>query len=258
MTDDETPTLSLTANLASVSEDAGSAAVTYTVTRNTTDLTLPLTVNLTSGTPGRLTVGSTVTILAGQASVTFNGAAIGNSVIDGNAAVVVTAAATGFTSGTATVTVTDNDAGTLTVTPNIPSITEGAAAGTLTYTVSRTAANVSQPLTINLVSNTPSRLTVVGTVTILANATSATFDGTVVNNSVVDGNVSVIVTASASGFASGTGSVTVNDNDASVLALTPTTTTISENYAWHILLYSVSQHFRSNAASHRESDFGQH
>lgn len=239
VTDDESPTLSLTANLASVSEDAGSTAVTYTVTRNTTDLTLPLTVNLTSGTPGRLTVGSSVTILAGQASVTFNGAAIGNSVIDGNAAVVVTAAATGFTSGTATVTVNDNDAGTLTVTPNIPSVTEGAAAGTLTYTVSRTAANVSQPLTVNLVSNTPSRLTVVGTVTILANSTSATFEGAVVNNSTVDGNVSVIVTASASGFASGTGSVTVNDNDALALALTPTATTISENYAPGTFFYTV-------------------
>jgi cyclophilin family peptidyl-prolyl cis-trans isomerase len=239
--DDEPAILSVTANQASVFETAGASAVTYTVSRNTINNSQPLVVNLASGTPSRMEVAGTVTIPAGASSVTFVGAAVDNTVVDGDASVVVTASATGFTNGTASVTVKDNDAGIFTVTPNTPTVSEGAAAGTLTYTVARASTDTTQPLTVNLLSDTPDRLTVVGTVTILANETTAIFDGSVLDNSLVDGNVDVIVTASASGFSNATGSVTVNDNDVPALTVTPTTSAISENYAPGTFFYTVAR-----------------
>lgn len=239
--DDEEAILTVTANHSDVFETAGASAVTYTVSRNTTNNSQPLVVNLASGTPDRLTVDNTVTIPADATSITFEGTTIDNAVVDGDVAVVVTASVTGFTDGTASVTVKDNDAGTLTVTPNVTSVSEGAAAGTLSYTMTRTAADISLPLTVSLVSDTPGRLTVVSTVEIPANETTVTFDGTTIDNSIVDGNVDVVVTASASGFASSTASVTVEDNDSPRLAVTPVASEISENYAPSTFYYTVSR-----------------
>jgi hypothetical protein len=110
VTDNETATLTVTSNVATITENSASAAVTFTVSRNSADLTQPLTVNVLSGTPGRMTISdATVTIPANASSVTFTGSAVDNNLIDGNASVVVTTSATGFVNGTATVTVTDNE-----------------------------------------------------------------------------------------------------------------------------------------------------
>ena len=239
--DDEVPTLALTANPASVFENAGSTAVSYTVTRNTSDLTSALTVNLTSGTPGRLTVGSTVVIPIGAASATFPGAAVDNSVVDGNASVVVTAAAAGFVNGTATVTVNDNDAGTLSLVPNVITVAENALSTALTYTITRAGTNNSQALIVNLVSSKPGNLTVPATVTIAANATSATFQGTPVVDGIVAGNIDVIVTASASGLANTTATVSVTNVDTAALRVTPTTSAVRENAGSAAPLYTVSR-----------------
>lgn len=239
--DDEPAILTVTANQASVFETAGAGVVTYTVSRNTTNNSQPLVVNLASGTPSRLTVDNTVTIPADATSITFDGTAIDNSVVDGDVEVVVTASAFDFTSGTASVTVKDDDAGTLTVTPNITSVSEDAAAGTLSYTIARATTDDSLPLTVSLVSDTPGRLTVVGAITIPANETSVTIDGNIIDNSIVDGNVDVVVTASSSGFGNSTASVTVNDDDAPMLAGTPTASSISENYEPGTFYYTVAR-----------------
>ncbi len=239
--DDEVPTLALTANSASVFENAGSTALTYTVTRNTSDLTSALIVTLTSGTPVRLTVGSTVVIPIGQASATFNGAVVNNTAVDGNASVTVTAAATGFVNGTATVTVNDDDAGTLSLVPSVTTIAENASSAALTYTISRAGANNSQALIVNLVSSKPGNLTVPATVTIAANATSATFQGTPVIDGIVAGNIDVIVTASSSGFANTTATVAVTNVDTAALRVTATTTSVRENAGNAAPLYTVSR-----------------
>jgi|GEM_PF-389234 len=242
--DDEPAVLTVTANKPDVFETVGAGAVTYTVARNTTNNTQPLIVNLVSGTPGRLTVPGTVTIPAGESSATFDGATIDTPAADGDVPVVVRATATGFTDGTASVTVKDNDAGTLTITPNITPVTEGAAAGTLKYTVVRTVADTTQPLTVSLVSSNQNRLTVIGTLIFAAGETTKTIDGSVIDNSLVDGNVAVTVTASASGFADSTASVTVNDNDALTLSVTPAAASIAENATPGTFIYTVS---RNNA-----------
>jgi len=241
VTDNEVSALTVTPNKTSVSEGVGVNAVTYTVSRNSSNISQPLTVNLASNTTTRLTVPTSIIIPANSASVQFPGATINTTAIDGDVPVIVTATSTGFTNGTATVTVQDNDAGTLAVTSNISTIAEGAAAGALTYTVTRTATNLSQPLTVNLTSALPARLTVPATVTIAANATTATFNGTPVNDNLDNGNVVVSVTASASGFASGAASVTVNDNDTAALTVSPAASSIVENLAAGSFFYNVSR-----------------
>lgn len=241
VTDNEPATLMVTSNIATVAENAAAGALVYTVSRNTADTSAALTVNLTSGTPGRLTVGSTVVIPIGAASATFPGAAVDNSVVDGNASVVVTAAAAGFVNGTATVTVNDNDAGTLSLVPNVITVAENALSTALTYTITRAGTNNSQALIVNLVSSKPGNLTVPATVTIAANATSATFQGTPVVDGIVAGNIDVIVTASASGLANTTATVSVTNVDTAALRVTPTTSAVRENAGSAAPLYTVSR-----------------
>ena len=211
------------------------------MTRNTSDLTSPVTVTLTSGTPTRLTVGPNVTIPAGAAFVTFPGSPVENTAVDGNIPVLVTAAATGFTSGTATVTVNDNDAGTLSLVPNVSTVAENASSAALTYTVNRIGANNTQPLIVNLVSSMPGNLTVPATVTIAANATSATFQGTPVVDGISGGSIDVIVTASTSGFANTTATVAVTNVDTAGLRVTPTTSSVRENAGTSAPFYTVSR-----------------
>ncbi len=102
------PTLSVSLSPVSVSEGAGATAATGTITRTGSTATA-VTVTLSSSDTSEATVPTTVEILAGQASATFAIAAVEDTAVDGSQAVIVTAAATGLTSGTASLTVTDND-----------------------------------------------------------------------------------------------------------------------------------------------------
>jgi hypothetical protein len=90
-------------NLSEGGTSTGTVSISGTLTAN-------LVVALTSGTPARLTVPATATILAGATSANFTATGVENTVADGDANVTVTASASGFTNGTATATVADNDA----------------------------------------------------------------------------------------------------------------------------------------------------
>ena len=227
VTDNEVAALTVTASPATVSENAGTAASTLTVTR-TGPTTAAQIVTLTSSNTSKATVPATVTIPVGSTSVTAPIAAIDNTVADGSATVTITAAATGFANVTTTLTVTDNEVAALTVTANQTTVSEGAGATAVTYTVVRNTADITQPLTVTLLSGTPTRLTVPATVIIPANAASVTFGGAAIENTIVDGTASVIVTTSATGFTSGTATVAVTDNENAVLSVTSAAATVSE------------------------------
>ena len=107
-TDEVPPTLSLSVSPDTFSEAAGDAAATGTVTR-TGPTTSNVTVNLTSNDTSEATVPTTVIIDAGQSSATFEVNAINDYIVDGTQSVTLTAAATGYESGTDTVQVTDDD-----------------------------------------------------------------------------------------------------------------------------------------------------
>lgn len=108
VTDDDTPGLTLTIAANEISEGDGAAATTATVTRNT-DTTNPLVVTLTSSDTTAATVSPTVTISAGQASVTFDIDAVDDPVIDGTQTVTITADQAAHAADTDTLDVTDDD-----------------------------------------------------------------------------------------------------------------------------------------------------
>jgi cyclophilin family peptidyl-prolyl cis-trans isomerase len=211
-----------------IAENATEAARTFTVTRNTSDLSQPLTVTLTSATTGRLSVPQTVVIPVNASSVTFL-ATVDNNIVDGNVQVQVSASANGFTTGTSTVTVNDNDTATLSVTAASESISESSTTG-VQMTVSRNTVNTTQAVVVTLSSST-NRLTVPNQVTIPAGSSSVTFTATTVPNTIDDGNIAAVISVTSTGFTNGTTTVQVTDDDGPTLSITPASPTFAEDSA---------------------------
>lgn len=241
------PALAVVVAADSVGENAGATATTMTVTR-TGDTSAALTVNLASSNTNKATVPATVTIAAGQTTATVNITAVDNDIVDANATVTFTATATGFTNGTDTLVVNNNDTAALTITPSVTSVQESAGNNAVTYTVSRNTEDISQALVVTLTSGTPTRLTVPTTVTIPANSRTATFAGATVNNSIVDGAASVVVTGTATGHANGTATVTVNDDESPTLSASVTPASVSESVGANASVLTVTRTSADNSA----------
>ena len=201
---DVTGTLSLSVP---PSAPEGSAPVTGTVSISPAPAT-SLVVALSSSDLTAATVPATLTIPAGQTSATFPITIIDDALIDGTQVATITAHIANWTDATAAISVLDNE--TLSLAIFLPgNVSEGS---TATATVSASGA-VPSDLTVSLVSNNTSRLTVPATVTILSGSSSATFNVTAVDNALTDGSVTVNVAASAAGYAGANANTTVKDND---------------------------------------------
>ena len=108
VSDDDVPlVLNLAIADASIAEGAGAAATTATVTRS--DPRGNLTVTLTSDDTSEATVPAEVTFLDGQSSVTFDIAAVDDSLVDGTQNVTITASAAGYTGASSVLAVTDEN-----------------------------------------------------------------------------------------------------------------------------------------------------
>ncbi len=102
--------LDLQLNQTSVSEGAGIAAISATVTRiDASSITTALTVIVSVDDVDEISFPATITIPANQVSTTFSIDTINDAVVDGSATVTMTVSAVGFTSGNSVVTVTDDD-----------------------------------------------------------------------------------------------------------------------------------------------------
>jgi hypothetical protein len=102
----EAPTLTVTTNVSSMNEVGGLA--TGTVTRNLSTAG-PLTVSLTSSDTSEATVPLTITIPAGQASVTFPITAVDDAIFDKTQTAIISASFVDFFSVPAAIDVIDND-----------------------------------------------------------------------------------------------------------------------------------------------------
>ena len=219
VTDHETLSVSIAVD--SISEAGGVA--TGTVTRNNTDLTQGVTVNLSSNDTGEATVPGSVTILPNQTDATFTINAVNDAILDGAQVVTITTAASGYLAASDTVEVTDHETLTLAIAPD--SISE--VGGTATATVTRGNTDITLPLTVDLFNNDTSEATVPPAVTILANQASATFTIDAVDDDLLDGTQTVIITSSATGYVDGTNTLYVTDRETLTLAIAPAS--ISEN-----------------------------
>ena len=99
--------LTLQLSAASVSENAGTAAVTATLTRGGS-LAADLVVAIAVSNSGKASAPGQVTIPAGQTSATFDIDIINNAYLDGNLTVAFTASATDYVPGSAQLVVQDD------------------------------------------------------------------------------------------------------------------------------------------------------
>lgn len=115
LTDDERAVVSVSVGGRLVESDAvlaGAGQITLGGTLPTN-----VVVQLTSTYPQRLQVPAAIEVPAGQRSVAFDVTLVDNDLTDGNVAVTVTAAASGFEGGTVVLSTTDNDAARFTIAP---------------------------------------------------------------------------------------------------------------------------------------------
>lgn len=223
VTDDDIPGFTVTIAPTTISENGGSA--TGTVTRNT-DTTAALVVSLTSNDTTEATVPATVTIPAGQASVSFTIDAADDAIVDGTQTATITAGAAGFGDGAATVDVTDDDVASLTVVIDLDSINENGGQATGTVTRNADLANV---VVVTLLNDDATEASVPATVTIPAGQLSVDFTIDAVDDASVDGTQTVTITAQATGFADSSDTIDVTDDDVATLVLAINPDVISEN-----------------------------
>ena len=194
VTDTNVPTLTVALNSTTIDESETNPATTGTVTCNTSNPS-GLTVSLLSSDTEKLTVPATVTIPAGSTSATFPVTVVNDGQIDGDQTVTITAAASGFQSGSDSATVVDDTAPALSLTLAQTTVSEAAGADATTGTVSIASPTV-QPITIVLTSSDTTAATVPASVVIDAGQESASFPIAALNNGLDSGNQTAMITAS--------------------------------------------------------------
>ncbi|TRU25838.1 MAG: hypothetical protein EWV81_11255, partial [Microcystis aeruginosa Ma_SC_T_19800800_S464] len=203
------PTLTLTISGEQVTEGN---TIQGTITRNT-DTTDPLTVTLVNSENSQITVPNTVTIPAGANSVNFNLNAVDDTLIELPKNYTIIATSQGFVSGSDTLAVIDNDAVSLSLTLDSNNINENG--GKAIATVTRNVIT-STPLVVQLSSSDTTEATVPTSVTIAAGQASATFEISAIDDTALDGNQTVTITAkptyTGTNLATDTGNATTNIN----------------------------------------------
>ncbi len=99
--------LQVDVGLAAIAENGGVAAAT--VTRSGGNMSLPLTVTLSSSDTTEATVPASVVIAANQASAAFNVTAVNDALLDNRITVTITAGAVAFANATDTIDVRNDD-----------------------------------------------------------------------------------------------------------------------------------------------------
>jgi subtilisin family serine protease/subtilisin-like proprotein convertase family protein len=218
--------LTFTINGTTVSEAAGAGALTATLTRFNTDISLPFTVSVSSSNTGKLTVPATVTIPANQTSVTFPIDAVDNAIVDGDFIVTITVSAPAYGPNLTRDVVVEDLEPSLRLSTGTLSVRENA--GSFQMTVTRLdQADISQPMVVTLsAKNVPlggvANLSVPATVTIPANATSVTFTVLVLDNNLLDGTRTAQVDASSAGIIAGSIQIQVTDYETLILTVDKT------------------------------------
>lgn len=223
VTDSES--LLVSASPATISENNGLS--TGTVTRSNTDTSSPLTVTLASSDVTAAIVPATITIPAGQRSVTFTITGVDDAVIDGNQSVTISATAALYNGGGTTLTVTDDDQPRLTLAvttanPSAPAFNESDGQNAATLTISRTG-STAESVVVSLVSNDTTEAVVTSSAVIPAGASSVSVPIDAVDDFIIDGTRTVTFTATAAGHVTGSAAAFVEDNDFAGLIITPTT-----------------------------------
>ncbi|MEM7476340.1 MAG: Calx-beta domain-containing protein [Planctomycetota bacterium] len=222
VTDDDIPILVLGITQTEFSENGGS--VTATVTRNTPTST-QLQVSLRSNLPDEASVPSHVFIPQGERSASFAISGMDEGFVDGTQSVEISVSAGSYIGDSGIVSVTDDDIPVLTLTLNGDSISENEST---TATITRNTSTTSE-LEVLLASSALESVTVPNSVIIAAGSSSTEFNIAGVLDYFVDGDETVLLSASADGFVLGEDRLEVTDFDQPLLELTIESANVDEN-----------------------------
>ena len=219
------PTLSVSVGNASIAEAGGSSIVTVSTVGGSsfaTDQTITLTLGGTATKTDDYTISAeSLTLTAGNTSVTATVTAVQDTIDDDAETVLITATHNGATIGTQqTVTITDDDdPPTLSVSVNNASIAENGGTSTVTVSTGSGATfSADQTITLTLAGTATEATDYTITsksLTLTAGASSVTGTVTAVQDTIDDDAETVLITATHNGSAIGTQqSITVTDDDA--------------------------------------------
>ncbi|WP_317169958.1 Ig-like domain-containing protein [Pedobacter sp. SG918] len=201
------------------------------VSTTDTQITYSVTGTATSGLD-YTSIGTTVTILAGQTTATVSVPVLDDNIAEGTETVILTMTAAtsnpSITANTApaTVNITDNDSSIASITAGTPGNENGPVNGTFTVTLSNPS---SQPTTITYTlggtatEGSDYSTIVTKTITIPAGQTTGTITIPVLTDNIVEGTETVIATLTSSGNPL----VTVSNTPASINILDNTTATVT-------------------------------
>lgn len=229
--EDDEAALSLRLTPDTVREDAGPTAVTATLTRTRAAADESLNITLTSNNPDLVKVPASVTIPAGQTSVSFPVEILDNDDLDGRQTVQITAIRSFFTSGSVSAQlIVNDDESALEVRLASTSFSEAAGPNATMVTISRSEVAAEQgPIGVTIASSDTSEATVPSFVLLPKDATSVTLPVAAVDDAVVDGAQRVSISVTAGNLVPGSQEFTVTDNDTPRLGLSLNTTQTSES-----------------------------
>lgn len=174
-----------------------------------------MVVNLVSSDPSELTLGASITVPAGTATVPLTATVLNDGALSGTQAVAVTASTPGYGSGTTTIKVTDLSTATLSIV--LPSsITEGDHEISGTVSMSQAAGKA---VSVELAASDEAISPLPPAVIIPAGETSSSFSFGVTDDLLLNGARPVIVTAQVTGWAGGSATTTILDNEGSALSV---------------------------------------
>lgn len=202
--------LELTFDRDAVAEADGAAATTATLKRFTDDISSELVVRLEVDDFTEISVPRSVTIPAGQESVTFTVDALADVLLDGTQTVVIEFGVDGFSGGRASLNVDDSES--LFVELDRDRISE--LDGVVQVTVTRSNFDTSDPVEVEIdVADASEVFGMPPTVTIAAGEPSASFSLSAVNNDLLDGRRTVRVAASGEGYQTGEADFVIVDDE---------------------------------------------
>jgi hypothetical protein len=223
--DDEAPTVTLTSGAGSISETGGSTTITATLSATSSQIvTITLGLSGTATSPTDYTLGTTITIPAGNTNASITLAAVSDPTDEANETVLIdiTAVTNGTENGTQqqTVTILDDDAApTVTLSAGSPNISETGGTTTVTATLSTASAQtVTVALGLTGTATIATDYTLGTTITIPAGNTSASITLSTVGDPTDEADETMIIdiTAVTNGTENGTQqqTVTILDDDA--------------------------------------------
>ncbi len=234
--DDTKPEVNLTVNPTSVLENAGATSVTVTAAfSNSSTYGEAKTVSVavgygsdsaTEGTDYASVADFNISIAAGSGSGTgtFTLTPTSDRIIEGDEKITVGGKSTGLTVNDTELTITDDDQSEITLTVSPSSLSEGAAATTVTVTAATDGDTFPVDKTVSVTVGDSNDSATSGTdyaavagfdITISASKTSgsATFTLTPTSDTLVEGNETISVDGTSTGLTVNNTSVTISDDD---------------------------------------------